>query len=219
MRKMKNLRLAAFTGMLIIGIAVMSGCIEEGEESTEQYTKFSENVFSFEVPNTWNRMKGSDLTQFRQQFEEQSKQLARQYSYTEHEDFKGVLYLAGFSAPREEALVIASVIQIPPQAEDYLDYMYESSEDKIRWGIDQGMIRKAFSNRKTEVNGIPVLEIDMEMADGSRMITYSFFSPDHPDQGVGLAMLCKPGQYDTYQSAFDHIISTLRISFPNEKSE
>ena len=205
--------------MVLLGQAILLSCSQKAEEITEQYTKFSENVFSFEVPNTWNRMKGSDLDQFRQQLEEGSRQLARQYPYTRPEDFKGVLYLAGFFLPRQQGLFVASVIQIPPQATDYLDQMHEQSKEKIRWGIEQGRIRKAFSNRKTEINGMPVLEIDMEMADGSRMIDYIFYFPDHPDQGVGLTLICKPGQYAAYQSVFDHIISTLRISFPNEKSE
>ena len=180
---MKRKTIAGLIAIIIIAsVVIFSGCLQQQDGGEEQYMKFEENVFSFEIPESWEQMTGSELEQFRQQFEEQSRQLARQYPYTRPEDFKGVLYLAGFSAPRQEALLVAAVIQIPPQAEDYLDQMYESSKEKIQWGIDQGMVRKAFSNRKTEINGIPVLEVDMEMADGSRIITYNFYSSDYPDQ-------------------------------------
>jgi hypothetical protein len=181
--------------------------------SVQQYTRFEEDVFSFELPKDWKRMRGSSLEQFRQQFEEQSKQLARQYPHTRAEDFKAVPYLAGFFAPRQETLLIAVVIHIPPQASDYLDRMYEDSKGKIQWGIQQGRIRKAYSNRKTEINGMPLLLVDMEMAGGSRMIAYNFYFSDHPGQGVGLAFICKPGKYTEYQSILNHIVKSLRISF------
>lgn len=209
---MRRKSIAGLIAIIIIAsVVIFSGCLQQQDGGEEQYAKFEENVFSFEIPESWEKMTGSELEQFRQQFEEQSRQLVRQYPYARPEDFKGVLYFAGFSAPRHEALLVAAVIQIPPQAEDYLGQMYESSKEKIQWGIDQGKARKALSNRKTEINGIPVLEVDMEMADGSRMITYNFYSSDYPDQGIGLVMLYKPGRFSAYQSDFNHVISTLRI--------
>ena len=216
---MKAKHLIAVLAVVLLGLHSVLSCSQKAEESIQEYTKFNESVFSLEVPSTWNRMKGAELDQVRQQLEEQSKQLARQYAYTRPEDLKGVPYLAGFSAPRQQALFVAALIQIPPQATDYLDQMYEQSKERIRWGIEQGIVREVFSNRKTEINGIPALEVDTEMADESRGISYYFYFSDHPDQAVMLILGCKPGQYATYQSAFDHIISTIRASFPKTKSE
>jgi hypothetical protein len=183
------------------------------KETADRYEQFSENVLSFEVPSTWRRMGRDELAVFRQQYEEQSKQLFQQY-YGRTEGYEwGVPYICGFFAPRMEVTVVALVMKIPPQKKDYLDEAYARSDEIIKWGLRQGQVRQAFSNKKTEINGMPALTSDLEMGNGSRMIGYTFYFADHPDRGMQVVMLCDPGTYPKYQAAFDTIIRSLRIDF------
>ncbi len=94
------------------------------EGKNNQYSEINENIFSFEIPAFWSRMEGEELVIFRKQYEDQSKQLYEQY-HGQHQGYdSGVPFICGFFAPRMEATFAALVMNIPSQAEDYLDEIY-----------------------------------------------------------------------------------------------
>lgn len=200
--KVKHCLIGVFF-MVLLALTIILSCSAE-----EYYVKFGENVFSFKVPNTWKRMKGSELVKFRQRVK---GSVEGEISYL------AVLYKG--NKGNYHAVLTATVYQIPPQTTDHLDQMYEEGRKRIQLALEQGNIRNVFSNRKTEINGMSALEKDIETAIGTRLLSYSFYFPDHPEKVIGLDFLCKSEQYSVYQSVFNNIISTLRISFPNEKSE
>jgi len=186
----------------------------EGSTSGK-FTMVTDGIFSFAVPVTWRKMKYRELNVFKQQYEQQSSELFKQYHGRMEGYESGVSSIVGFFSPRQEVTLVLLVMKIPAQKKDYLQQMYTRSKDVIEWGKSQGRVRQAFRNTLSKVNGIPSLETDLEMGDGSRMTGYSIYSKSHPDQAMQVTMLFAPGAYPKYEVVRNRIMSSLRIKLTN----
>jgi len=179
----------------------------------DEFMKVTDGIFSFAVPITWRKMEYRELNIFKQQYEQQSSELFKQY-YGRSEGYdSGVSFIIGFFAPKKEVAFVLLIMKIPVQAKDYLQQMYTQSINVIEWGKRQGKVKEVFQNRLTKINDIPALETDLEMGDRSRMANYSIYAGDHPDQAIQVTLLFNPGTYPKHRIARNRILSSLQINF------
>jgi hypothetical protein len=187
--------------LLAIIIFITTGC---NESSSDKFVEINESGLSFKIPETWEKITGTELDTYRQQVQEQNYAQAQFMGFNDPEDFK-IQEFAMFSATKEEiAAVVAIAMQIPSSLQKgYIEMMYESM---------QGQIYSRFSNvnlfRITEINQTPVLESDVEGGSGVRMISYNFWSPSAPSQAFFLQVMLAPG----HSREFEPVIKVLRNS-------
>jgi len=204
----------SLTTLTFLFSVILISCSQKSPGDENLYHKYEKDIFTLEIPNTWNQMEGSELAVFKEQYEQQSEELFKQY-YNRAEGYEwGVPFISGFFAPEMEATLILLTMKIPEQSKDYLNQRFKDSKDIIDWGINQGQVKQAFSNELTEINDMPVLKTDLEMGNGSRMIGYTFYFLNQPDKAIQVVMLFDPGLYSKYKENHDHIISSLLITFP-----
>lgn len=104
-------------------------------------------------------------------------------------------------------------MKIPAQVKDYLQQMYARSKDVIKWGKSQGRLRQVFKNVLTNVNGVPALETDLEMGNGSRMAGYSIYSEDYPDQAIQVTLLFDPDTYSMHSTERNRILGSIILNY------
>jgi hypothetical protein len=200
-------RTVAVTLMLAIG-----ACVSNGEYPTD-YQVVQDEFFSFEVPPGWRSMTSDETAAFRTQFTQASTELYQEYHGKEEPYEAGVPYIRGFFAPRLEATFVVLVMNIPVQADGYLDQIQAQSVGVIQWGLDNGQLREARSNERVSLHGFPAHYTDLTMSDGSRMSSYGLFLPSHPGQVIQMSMLCDPGKEALYGSALERMVQKMTIRF------
>jgi len=178
--------------------------------TNDEFTTITDGIYSFSVPVSWREMTDHELGVFKHQYEQQSAELFEQYHERAEGYESGVRFIVGFFSPKQEVTFILLVMKIPSQTSGYLQQMYVRSKDVIEWGKAQGRVRKSFRNELTNVNGVPALETDLEMGDGSRMVGYSIYSDDHPDETIQVTLLFIPGTYPKYSTERSRILGSLQ---------
>ena len=183
------------------------------EKTSDGFRTVTDGIFSFSVPSSWRAMTDRELNVFKQQYEQQSSELFKQYHGRSEGYESGVPFIVGFFSPRQEVTFVLLVMKIPAQTKGYLQQMYVRSKDVIEWGKTQGRVRQSFRNELTNVNGVPALETDLEMGNGSRMAGYSIYSGDHPDEAIQVTLLFDPGTYSKHSTERSRILSSLQINY------
>lgn len=95
--------------------------------------------FGIKVPANWQSFNKSESNQLRREFMTQSNEIYRQYSKAP-DPARSVDVSAYRISPNAGTLVIVS-FTIPPET-DLINTLKNQAEDKAKWGIQQGFIKK-----------------------------------------------------------------------------
>lgn len=170
--------------------------------------EINESVVTFRLPDTWRKITGAELDKFRRQVQAQNYAQARSLGYSDPADF-AITHFAMFSAREEEiAAVIIIGMQVPSSLKkSYLDVIYESTKTQL-----YSRSVNVFVHKKTEIDGIPVVESDVEGTGGSRIIVYNFWTPVVSAQAAAIQIMIAPGHYSEYKPVIDTLLSSLHVS-------
>jgi hypothetical protein len=186
------------------------------EATSPGFRLFKADVFSLEVPTEWQVLKEESLAEFRYNYEEEGKKLYRQrYAGTDDNDSK-VPFLCVLHGPDMEAMLALIRMKIPHQEGDYLKQMLTQSKETIKWGIQQGIVKQSFASKLVKLGNRDALYTDLEMANGSRLIGYVIFLPDHPYQVLNATFTVEPGKFGKYRHILEHIPGTLTVTIERQ---
>ena len=185
--------------------------------STYSYSgkTYNESFFSIELPYSWNRADKSELNEFKKQIKKSGVDTIYNVFY----DLP--ISVFNFIIPRKKsknaytAILIASKFTVPPQSIKLsTEQRYKNEIENTKEALKQHLIIKIYSIQIKEINGVTILEKNVETPTG-RLISLTYYPSDHPKIGIGFDFTCKSKSYSKYQPIFNNIIKTLRISLQN----
>lgn len=97
-------------------------------------------AFTVKVPSDWQPFTASESDQLRRQFVSQSEEIYSQYSSETPDPAKSV-YIAAFHIVGDAGTFAIVSFTIPPQS-DLVNLLKNQAEEKAKWGIQQGYIKK-----------------------------------------------------------------------------
>lgn len=182
-------------------------------QSSGKYIKIKAKGISFEVPKMWQRGSRTEAEEIRKQMLSGLNDFAKKFN-TDIAKFS-IPHIFIFFTSQEDCFIMISQIQLPPemQSTDWLNMLYENNKEKIRLGINQGLVKEVFENRKTKINSIPVLVSDMEMVRGklNRLTSYIFHSTQLLSTEIQISIFCDPEGYLKHKSDINHLVNTVKI--------
>lgn len=97
-------------------------------------------AFTLKLPNDWRSFNASESDQLRRQYMSQSEEMYRQYSAGAPDPAKSV-HIAAFHITSDAGTFAIVSFTIPPQS-DLINLLKNQAEEKAKWGIQQGYIKK-----------------------------------------------------------------------------
>ncbi len=202
--------IALFMTALLAG-----GCGGGSDDSRPMSTpvqKIEVAPFTFEVPDVWMVLAGDGERAARAQIEATTRRMIAQFDDSEEaaQSFQGLQTFKAISMPLDSGWLMAYTAKIPPQV-DYLDRMEVEQEQKIAWGMEQGLVTRVVEAARIKVDGAEAIKIDTEMLEGARSIAFYFWSPAAPDRVGTISIVVNPGSYEYVKPALDAFMASLKV--------
>lgn len=116
--------------------------------------------FTFQIPIDWKRFNADESAILRNQFVKQSKEIYR--DYYDAEDPTDTVKVMGFYISGKAGNFVLNTMIVPPHSDSMKD-LQSQIEDKMKWGIKEGFIRKYLGESAfnfEHVSGFYVKSID-----------------------------------------------------------
>lgn len=177
-------------------------------------SKYAQSVFEFNYPSGWTEFTQSEKSQFKQQCEAQSRQMFQAY-HGRPEGYEALVpHVFGIKAPRDAVTCVGALVRLPAQAKDYIDAMYQRSEEVFEWGKSQGKVKEIISNRKTKIGDVPVVISELLWANGDKHTVITFHFSDAPTYGGTVLIVNKNGSSKENQRQVGGIVESLVLIAP-----
>jgi len=92
--------------------------------------------------------------------------------------------------------------------------MYTLNGQRIEWGLLTGRLAEHTKGvSKTAIDGVDALLMDIEVANGRRLLTWTLFPPNPPDgMTYAVSATCDSPSYAAYESSLNRFVSSLRVN-------
>ena len=216
---MKNIKcnnFSVFAFSVLLTVLSISAFFAQASETNK--IKSARNVsvgdFIVKVPINWRPFSSSESDQLRHQYMSQSEDIYRQYSAGAPDPAKSINIVAYHFASDEGAFAIVS-FTVPPQS-DLVNLLKDQAEEKAKWGIEQGYIKKylglvPFDNQ--QFSGFYVKSIGM---DGNVQISSGLEHKKLKNTLIQLTLLC-PKSWDVLKATntLTSILESVKLKEKN----
>jgi hypothetical protein len=179
-------------------------------------SEYAQSVFRFSYPAGWTEFTESEKRAFKQQFEAQSRDIFKAY-HGRPEGYETLVpHIFGIRAPKEVITCIGVLMRIPAQAKDYIDTIYQRSNEVLDWGKREGRLKEVISNRKAKIGNVPALISELVWANGERHTGITFHFPDATTYGGSILIINKNPLSEETQKQVKSIVDSLVLVAPKQ---
>lgn len=181
-----------------------------------------DDVFNFSLPASVSKLNDAKLLKLMQQMSKEAGKLAEKSKTAGAEQFtdQNFTMFAAYATVMENLLIILYQEQLPVTKDR--DAMLELNTRRINWGIAGGYLSPTSKGvTKLNIDGIPSLLMDVVLATGERLQTYTFFisTKDYGSMGYAMVIKTKSSTQVPYTNLIKHFIDSLRIKLPLDKTK
>jgi len=178
-------------------------------------TTYREGIFQVTLPSAWTRMPDSMLDEMRKVMVSGGKELAKASKSADPNEIseKAIPFVTGFQMKSGNTRILLTFAGMVSTEILNRDDMYKLNNDRVRWGIDTGRLRKTSKGgSKLDIDGVPSLLMDIETQSGGRMQSYLFFVPEYPKMTYSMQMICDDlATCEKHAKEFASILQSLKV--------
>jgi len=180
-------------------------------------TRYGSSAFSFEVPDDWQPITGTDAVIARLHYIAQLREVLDAPPDVPADSFNSVMAFAAFRIAESDGYMVATLIDMAAPPQRIFDVIHLHGRGRNDWGQSLYItVEEVLRNERHATSGEPAIAIDVHMSGGLSIAAKYFRVPSDFHRIGGITVLLPRDDWEAIDPIVDQIRSSIRVGLSNE---